>query len=184
MFGKSSFLLMILTLSSVVGAQPAPASANATRPNSKVQTNQEPLLISLVRQKVVAVDGKEVMQSAEVAKPGDVLDEVATYSNKSATSVKSLQATLPIPPNTELILASIKPNGAKASTDGSEFSALPLKRKIKQANGVEIEQLVPISEYRYLRWYPGELGAGKSLVFSARFKVANDYVQNAQSSGR
>ncbi len=184
MFGKSSFLLMILTLSSVVCAQPAPASANATRPNSKAQTNQEPLLISLVRQKVVAVDGKEVMQSAEVAKPGDVLDEAATYSNKSAAPVKSLQATLPVPPNTELVLNSIKPSGAKASTDGSEFSSLPLKRKVKQANGVEVEQLIPIGEYRYLRWYPGDLAPGKSLVFSARFKVANDNVQSAQSSGK
>ena len=184
MFGKYSSLLLALVFSSVVCAQSAPASANTARPNPKSQTNPEPLLITLVRQKVVAIDGKEIVQSAEVAKPGDVLDETATYLNKSATPVKSMQATLPIPPYTELVVSSIKPSGAKASTDGSEFSALPLKRKIKQANGVEVEQLVPVSEYRYLRWYPGDLGAGKSLVFSARFKVANDYVQSAQSSGK
>ena len=184
MFDKSIFLLLTLAFSSVVYAQTAHAAANTTKPNAKSQTSQEPLQIALVRQKVVAVDGKEIMQSAEVAKPGDVLDETATYSNKSAAPVKSLQATLPIPPNTELVVSSIKPSGAKASTDGSEFSALPLKRKVKQANGVEVEQLVPVSEYRYLRWYPGDLAAGKSLVFSARFKVANDYVQGAQASGK
>ena len=184
MFGKTIFLLATMVLSSVVTAQPVPASTSMSRPALKAQANSDPLLVTLVRQKVVTVDGKDVMQSAEVAKPGDVLDEMATYANKSTSPIKSLQATLPVPQNTELVLASIKPNGAKASTDGNEFSSLPLKRKLKQTNGVEVEQLIPIGEYRYLRWYPGDLAPGKSLVFSARFKVANDHVQSALSSGK
>lgn len=153
----------MLTLSSV--AQKLPAATG------------EPLEIKLVRNKIILADGKEARQDAAVAKPGDILEEVATYTNRSAGLLKGLEATLPVPPNTELVMASLTPANAKASVDGKIFAAVPLKRKVKQPNGVEIEQAVPLSEYRYLRWYPGELPAQKSLVFTARFKVANDVSQ-------
>ena len=136
----------------------------------------DPLQIVLVRAKVVVENGREVMQSAAIAKPDDVLEEVATYTNISKAALKSLEATLPIPPNTELVMASVKPANAKASIDGKSFSKLPLTRKVRQANGVEVEQPIPLSEYRYLRWYPGELQPGKPMSFSARFKVANSPV--------
>ena len=122
------------------------------------------------------------MQSAAIAKPDDVLEEVATYTNTSKSALKSVEATLPIPPNTELVMASVKPTSAKASIDGKSFSKLPLTRKVRQANGVEVEQPVPLSEYRYLRWYPGELQPGKPLSFSARFKVANSQVETGNAA--
>ena len=133
----------------------------------------DPLQIILVRAKVVIENGREVMQSAAIAKPDDVLEEVATYTNTSKSALKSVEATLPIPPNTELVMASVKPANAKASIDGKSFSKLPLTRKVRQPNGVEVEQPIPLSEYRYLRWYPGELQPGKPMSFSARFRVAN-----------
>ena len=136
----------------------------------------DPLQIKLVRSKVVQDKGREVMESAATAKPGEVLEEVATYTNTSKTSLKNLEATLPVPPNTELVMASIKPAAAKASTDGKTFSTMPLMRKVKQASGVEVETPVPLSEYRYIRWYPGELAPDKPLAFSARFKVADSPV--------
>ena len=136
----------------------------------------DPLQIKLVRSKVVQDKGREVMESAATAKPGEVLEEVATYTNTSKTSLKNLEATLPVPPNTELVMASIKPAAAKASTDGKTFTTMPLMRKVKQANGVEVEMPVPLSEYRYIRWYPGELAPDKPLAFSARFKVADSPV--------
>ena len=141
--------------------------------NDPVRAVADPLQIKLVRSKVVLENGREAMQSAVVAKPGDILEETATYSNTSKAALRSLEATLPVPANTELVMASVKPTNAKASTDGKNFSSLPLTRKVRQANGVEVEQPVPLSEYRYLRWYPGELGAEKSMSFSARFVVAN-----------
>lgn len=137
-------------------------------------TRSEPVDIQLTRNKVVVVDGKESLQSAATAKPGEVLEEVATYTNKSSGQVRSLVATLPVPMNTEPLLASVKPGNALASTDGKNFSPIPLKRKLKRADGVEIEQPVPLNEYRFFRWQAGDLAAGKSLVFSARFKVSND----------
>ena len=137
------------------------------------KTAADPLQIVLVRAKVVVENGREVMQSAAIAKPDDVLEEVATYTNTSKSALKSVEATLPIPPNTELVMASVKPANAKASIDGKSFSKLPLTRKMRQPNGVEVEQSVPLSEYRYLRWYQGEFQPGKPMSFSARFRVAN-----------
>ena len=136
----------------------------------------EPLQIKLVRSKVVQDKGREVMESAATAKPGEVLEDVATYTNTTKAALKNVEATLPVPPNTELVMASIKPATAKASTDGKTFSIMPLKRKVRQASGVEVETPVPLSEYRYIRWYPGELAPDKPLAFSARFKVADSPV--------
>ncbi|MDX2220914.1 MAG: hypothetical protein SF172_18000 [Burkholderiales bacterium] len=119
-------------------------------------------------------DGKETIEPAGAAKPGDLLQYTASYTNKGRTGVTNLEATLPIPPNTELVIESIKPASAKASTGGSVFADVPLKRKLRQANGVEFEQVVPAREYRSLRWYPGALGAGATVSFTARVKVVDD----------
>ncbi|MBL8520267.1 MAG: hypothetical protein JNK75_06300 [Betaproteobacteria bacterium] len=135
--------------------------------------SSNPLEITLSRSKVVIENGKEVSKKADVAKPGDVIEDLATYRNTSGSALKDFVPMLPVPPNTELILGSVNPGNAKASTDGRTFSDMPLRRKVRQANGVELEQLVPLSEYRYLRWYPGEIGAGKSQGYSARFKLSD-----------
>ncbi len=153
----------------VVGVMSATGLTSATA--QKVAN--EPLQGKLVRSKVVLEGGREVMQSAADAKPGDILEDVVTYTNLSKAPLKSVEATLPIPASTELVMASIKPANAKASIDGKNFSKIPLTRKVRQANGVELEQPVPASEYRYLRWYPGELAPDKPISFSARFKVEN-----------
>ena len=135
----------------------------------------EPIEVKLVRHKVVTENGKEVLQAAETAKPGEILLESVTYTNRSKNAVTKLEATLPIPLNTEFQLNSNKPSAARAaaSIDGTTFRTMPLKRKVTQANGVEVEQLVPANEYRFLRWYPSELAAGKSVTYSARFKISD-----------
>ncbi len=153
----------------VVGMMSATGLTNATA--QKVAS--EPLQVKLVRSKIVLESGREVVQSAAIATPGDILEEIATYTNTSKAPLKSVEATLPIPANTELVMASIKPATAKASIDGKNFLKIPLIRKVRQANGVEVEQPVPLGEYRYLRWYPGELAPDKPMSFSARFKVEN-----------
>jgi hypothetical protein len=136
-------------------------------------TADSALDIRLDRRKVVIFAGKESLQNASTAKPGDVLQDLATYTNKSSRVLSGVEATLPVPANTELMLNSVSPSTAHASVDGTNFFAMPLKRKVKQANGVEVEQAVALSEYRYLRWYPGELGPKQSIVFSAQFRVAD-----------
>lgn len=178
-FGRLSFFTLLTTGAAIAVAQSATQSA--AQPAIKAVEKQatpvaEPVQAKLVRRKVVLVGAKETFQDAATAKPGETLEETVTYTNKSKKVLTAFVATLPIPLNTELVPNSTRPVSAAvlASTDGTNFRALPLKRKVKQANGVELEQPVPLSEYRFLRWNTSELPAGKSLVYSARFKVADD----------
>ncbi len=153
------------------------SASNASRTTVNFVSTQNPtsapVNIKLERRKVVMLSGKESLQSAETAKPGDVLEDVATYSNKTNRVLVVPTATVPVPANTELILNSVKPATAFASTDGINFFAMPLSVKLKQSNGVELEQPMALSQYRFLRWFPGELAAKQSVIFSARFKVVD-----------
>jgi uncharacterized repeat protein (TIGR01451 family) len=115
-------------------------------------------------------DGRESVVDADSAKPGDTLEYVVTYRNTSGEAVRDLVATLPIPQATEYIAGSARPATAKASLDARAFDAMPLKRKVKR-DGRDVEEAVPLRDYRYLRWPATELGANKSLTFVARVKV-------------
>jgi len=129
------------------------------------------------RKVVVAADGKESLVAAESARPGDVIEYTATYSNAGRSAVRNLEATLPIPHDTELVAGSARPGGARASLDASTFAAMPLRRKA-MVGGREVESDVPLSEYRALRWSPAELGGGQSLTYSARVRVVTDRAPN------
>ncbi len=159
--------------SAAVAAPKVLASVDASK--RALKSTEAPLEIKLARRKVIVIDGKETTQDAITAKPGDVLEDVATYTNKSGGVLKVPQVSLPVPQNTEIILNSVKPALAFASTDGVNFSPMPLNTKAKQANGVEVVQPASLSQYRFLRWYPGQLAAGQSLVYSTRFKVSDGF---------
>jgi hypothetical protein len=166
--------LIIGAANTVVLAQtvPPPASkaadAKVTKPAKAVA---DPVDIKLERKKVTIAEGKEVLGSAAQAKPGDVIEEVATYTNLSKKNTRRVEATLPVPQYTEPVLGSVLPANAKASTDGTTFAAIPLKKKVRQANGVTVEQPVPLAEYRFLRWSAIELAPEKKFVASARFRL-------------
>ncbi len=153
----------------------APAFAQK---NGAIETRLE------ARKVVRAAEGKETFASAESAKPGDVIEYVATYRNTTAQPVRNLEATLPVPANTELVAGSERPSTAKASVDAVSFAAMPLMRKVNR-KGREMEEPVPAREYRYLRWYPDELAGGKSAVFSARVRVIDERTpRTADGSGK
>jgi hypothetical protein len=177
------FILVVLppTIRAQTPASPVKAAA-APKANASDSLTAEPVKVTLERSKVVTSNGRESKVAATTAKPGDVLEEVATYLNRSSGAVRALEATLPVPANTELVMSSLQPGNASASLDGVTFSAVPLKRKVTQPNGVALEQPVPLKEYRFLRWYPGELAAGKSLTFKARFKVVDEAPAAASST--
>lgn len=122
------------------------------------------------RKVVRAADGSETFASAHDARPGDVIEYVATYRNASKQPVKNLAATLPIPPDTEYVAGSAQPANAKASTGEGSFHDMPLVRQVVR-DGKTVEEQVPIREYRYLRWFPGELGGEKAVSFTARVRV-------------
>jgi uncharacterized repeat protein (TIGR01451 family) len=160
--GKSQMIFKMLGAAAVLTiALPAAAQAPA---KSGVQTRLD------VHKVVRAADGRESIVLADSAKPGDILVYDVTYTNAANEAVRDFVATLPIPQATEYIPGSAKPAAVKASLDARTFSALPLKRKV-QRNGREVEEAVPLGEYRYLQWTAPELGANKSLTFVARVKV-------------
>ena len=122
---------------------------------------------------VVAVDGKETSAPADKVKPGDLIEYQVKYTNKGGAPVSNLNVTLPIPKGLELVAQTELPRGAKASLDGVTFEPTPLKRTVKRADGTEVVELIPLNQYRALRWQVGQLAAGKTAVMSARAKVDN-----------
>lgn len=153
-----AFGIAALALAGALPAQAQPAA-------------KDPVEAHLDVHKVVrGADGRESVTAAEAVKPGDVLEYVVTYRNSGAQPVRDFVATLPIPLATELVAGSERPVGARASLDAREFAAVPLKRKAHR-DGRDLEESVPLREYRALRWAVPELKAGRSLTFSARVKV-------------
>jgi len=142
-----------------------------------------PLASELQARKVVkTADGREELTSAEAAKPGDVLEYTATFRNTGKTTLTKIEATLPIPTNVEFVPGSAKPVNAKASDDGKRFGDMPLKRVVKR-NGVDVEEIVPVREYRMLRWAPIDLGGEKSASYVARVRVLDDVPVTPGSPG-
>ena len=129
--------------------------------------------VDLVARRVTQnASGKEVLAAADEARPGEVIEYQATYSNDGTTAVNKLVATLPIPEGLEYLPKTVRPAPALASLDGKTFAAMPLKRKVRLADGREVEREVATSEYRFLRWTLGSLPGGRSQVVRARARVA------------
>jgi uncharacterized repeat protein (TIGR01451 family) len=170
--GQKYLLWAALSLAGMTGAAiAAPPSLSATADAGLVNT----LSVQLV---APAGDGKERLESAQAAKPGDVLEYTALYKNNTAGTIRNLEATLPVPKGTEYVVGpSTQPTEVRASLDGKSYAPVPLKRSVKLADGKTVEKLVPITEYRFLRWQPKDLGAGRDARFIARVKVIDDGVK-------
>ncbi len=128
--------------------------------------------VDLKGQKVVKADGKEKFESADKAKPGEVIQYTAVYKNKGKKDAASVLATIPVPLGTEYLPGTAKPADVTASLDGKEFAPLPLKRKVRLPSGKEEMRDVPYEEYRAIRWNVKTLGAGKSATVSLRVKIS------------
>lgn len=132
---------------------------------------QAEVKIVMKAEKVTTQMGKESMSPAEQAAPGDVVQYSATYKNTEKTPAKQVFATLPVPAATDYIPGTATPAGVMASTDGTHFSPIPLKRLVKDSTGKMVEREVPASEYRSLRWSLGDLAGGESRTVTARVKL-------------
>jgi hypothetical protein len=133
---------------------------------------QTPAVTStLTAQHVQVLDGKTVLKPAAQSRPGEVIEYSGTYRNGSAASVDKLQAIVPVPIGTTFVAGSAQPAAAQASTDGSRFAPMPLVRTVRQPDGSERTESVPLSEYRALRWEVGTLGAGASVLVSLRVRI-------------
>lgn len=125
-----------------------------------------------VNQVITLTDGKESLRSAAEVKPNDLLQYTTTYTNNGTRPVKNLVASLPIPPGTAWVNASATPRKVTASTDGKVFLALPLMRQIKHPDGHVSEELIPLTEYRALRWAEQVVEPGATYTVSARVRVS------------
>jgi uncharacterized repeat protein (TIGR01451 family) len=128
--------------------------------------------VALTAHRILVSQGKEARLPAEQAKPGDVIEYRATYSNRGASAVRDLEATLPVPAGLEYLPKTAQPVRLQASLDGKTFAPAPLTRRVKLSNGKTELREVPASEYRALRWSIGLLGANSSRTVGARMRVA------------
>ncbi len=130
------------------------------------------LAISLQARKVIAqTNGREQLQPAERAFPGEVIQYDARYANQSGRPLRQIQPTLPIPAGMTYLKDSAKPAPVKASLDGKTFEAIPLHRQVQLPDGkVELHE-VPATEYRALRWYISELAPGSQTNLVARTRL-------------
>jgi uncharacterized repeat protein (TIGR01451 family) len=135
------------------------------------QAKADLVKVDLKQFKVTQVNGKEDLQAASSFKPGEVIEYVATYHNTGKAAVKNVNGTIPVPVGTEYLPdANLKAPDMAAGADKS-YAPLPLKRKVMR-NGVETEELLPYSEYRFLRWNIGQMAPDATAVLKARVKIA------------
>ena len=129
-------------------------------------------LVSTIEQRkvVVAADGRERLEAGEAVGPGDVVQYTVTLRNTTAQALKNVQATLPIPANTEYIPASARPASITGSADGTTYGALPLRRTVKR-NGVDVTVTLAMRDVRWVRWPAGELAGGTTATYMARVRV-------------
>ncbi len=127
--------------------------------------------VALTAQRVTTANGHEALVPAEKARPGDVIEYRATYTNDGTSTARQLVATLPIPAGLEYVGGTAAPTVVEASLDGRTFAPVPLKRRERTSDGRVVVREVPASEYRWLRWPVGTLGAKRSYSVVARARV-------------
>ncbi len=157
------YRIMMIILALTLSVEPA---FSAGQPDVTVQLSAHRVSKS--------ASGTESISSGDSAKPGEIIEYRATYHNVGTGAARSLLGTLPVPAEMEFIAGSSVPTGAQASTDGSTYSTIPLKRKVKLANGTVANRLVPATEYRSLRWNLKELPPGTTVTVSARMKIKDN----------
>ncbi len=120
---------------------------------------------------VVNAEGKEVLEPGDKAKPGEVLEYQAVYSNKGEEGVSHLQARLPIPDEMVYVAGSASPVSVQASLDGKKYEKVPLMREVKRPDGKTELREVPYEEYRFLLWDLARLEAKQSMTARARMRL-------------
>lgn len=143
------------------------------QPNAPTAPAKASVVPSLQAFKVTRQNEKDVFVPATSARPGDVIEYRAGYQNTSAAPVRDLAATLPIPFGTAYLASSAAPSAATASLDGRVFAPMPLKRTVKTAQG-ERTVVVPLSQYRYVRWQIAQLAPGETRRLTARVRVIGE----------
>jgi len=112
--------------------------------------------------------------AATSARPGEVIEYQARYTNTGSASAQRFAPQLPIPASLVYVSSSASPEGVLASLDGKNFAPAPLMRVVKAADGTTKSVAVPLREYHVLRWQLGTLAPGQSVTARARVKSFAD----------
>lgn len=184
-------VLMVVSSSSVYGATGNTTIAKNTASATTSVTSSDSLKVGQVKTiataatlaselKVFLVSkdakGVETLLPTESAPPGAILEYQATYKNLTKNSVTELQFDLPIPNGTQFQKEGLYPQKAKASSmvAGTVFADMPLTKVVKDTQNKDKVVLVPLADYKILRWSLAELAAGKSMTVRARVTVINN----------
>ncbi|WP_170245621.1 DUF11 domain-containing protein [Fodinibius salinus] len=140
---------------------------------TQAQGNED--LTSELKTYKISTDGAGNETAVEVSEiqPGDTIEYRLTYTNNTENSISNLVPTLPIPAGVQYLSDTAEPalNAASLSSTGNNFQKLPITREVTQKNGEVVEQEVPASEYRRLRWAVESLEAQGSVTLRARVQV-------------
>lgn len=159
-----------LALQQVAIAQPVVAAARSSAVTS-----------ALLAQRVEVVEGKTVLKPAGQAKLGDLIEYSNTYRNGGTGAAEKLLATVPVPVGTTLVVGSLNPSKAQASTDGVQFAPIPLMRSMRQSDGTERKVPVPLSNYRAVRWDIGVLPPESAVTVSLQVRIDVEAIKQASS---
>ncbi|HBF51938.1 MAG TPA: hypothetical protein DDX04_18085 [Massilia sp.] len=105
------------------------------------------------------------------ANPGDTIEYQVTYRNNGTTPAKQTKAVLPVPASGMAYLPdTASPAKVEASLDGKTYAPAPLKREVVR-DGKKVTEVVPPSEYRFLRWDLGDLPPGQAATVKSRMRL-------------
>lgn len=129
------------------------------------QASQEPLSVNFsVRKQVTDETGKAEWVAGQEAKPGDLLQYTAVYTNEGQGRLSAIKAVIPIPAEVTCIAESAQPTPAEASLDGVEF--LPWEVAL-----AAVADAGNPASIRSVRWSVSELQPGAKFEASIRAKV-------------
>lgn len=163
---KSKYSFYLLLISFIIGITVANAQAN----KGPLQSNMQAFVIT------VNADGKEASRPAEEVEPGEVIEYLLTYENISEAALQGIAVTGPIPDATAYIANTAntpaQANFTVSIDNGKTFESEPVKRMIKNAQGEEVETIIPPSEYSHIRWTLNQpLQGGEKQTFRYRSVV-------------
>lgn len=121
--------------------------------------------------KVVGSGAAQKLVATTEALPGDTIEYQVTYRNTATTPARDVLATLPVPKGgVSYVADSATPAAVQASLDGTQYAPVPLTRSVTR-NGKQVQETVPVAEYRFLRWKLGEIAPGKSITVTSRMRL-------------
>ena len=162
-------LLFSLGIGLVIALMPVSASAATVAATAASAPSLELSAFKIVP----AQPGRpERLVAATEAHAGDQLEYQAVYRNPTAAAMHHVLVTVPVPTNgVEYLLDTAAPHADLASTDGKQFSPLPLLRVETALDGRKLSRPAPGADYRFLRWDLGDVPAGATRTVRTRVQL-------------